>query len=214
MSDPVTIDSRLPSSPLRSAYSGHAPLYAPDSVAIWQSSPTQSASTPQNYYDFDVEELSEGHADYPYHAQVLHPYELEEVDTPIAHRSVNRSVEIAEEDVSQDTHESDSVAHARRLRRIRWNPVSRPSTSPRSSPVPSNPRKRLLSEALDTDSDSEGFSSPYTRSEPPRVRRRIQGPAVASAMITPSTVSDASTPHATTATPTSDELMDVDEQAA
>jgi hypothetical protein len=214
MSDPVAIELRLPPSPHESAYSGHAPLYEPDSIAIWQSSPTQPASTPLNYYDFDVEELSENHADYPHHAQVLHPYELEEVDTPIAHRSVNRSMEIAEEDVGQNTHESDSTALARRLRRIRWNPVSRPSTSPRSSPVPSNPRKRLLSEALDTDSDSEGFSSPYTRSEPPRVRRRIHGPAVASAMITPSTVSDASTPHATTVTPTSDELMDVDEQAA
>jgi hypothetical protein len=213
MSDFVTIDLRLPSSPHGSAYSGHAPLYEPDSIAIWQSSPAQPVSTPQNYYDFDVEELSENHVDYPHHAQVLRPYELEEADTPVADRSVNRSVEIAEEDVGQDTHESDSTALARRLRRIHWKPASRPSISPRSSPVPTNSRKRLLSEALDTDSDSDGFSSPYTRSEPPRVRRRIRGPKVASAMITPSTVSDASTPHATTTTPASDELMDVDEQA-
>ncbi|KAI4810414.1 hypothetical protein E4T44_10982 [Aureobasidium sp. EXF-8845] len=214
MPDPVTIESRLPPSPHGSACSGHAPFYEPDSIAIWQSSPAQPASPPQNYYDFDVEELSENHADYPHHAQVLHPYELEEIDTPIAHRSVNRSMEIAEEDVGQNTHESDSTALACRLRRIRWNPVSRPSTSPRLSPVPSNPRKRMLSEALDTDSDSDGFSSPYTRSEPPRVRRRIREPAIASAMIIPSTVSDVSTPHATTTALTSDELMDVDEQAA
>jgi len=213
MSDPVAIDSRFPPSLHESAYPGHAPLYEPDSIATWQSSPAQPASRSQNYDDFDVEELSENHADYPHHAQVLHPYELEEVDTPIAHRSVDRSVEIAEEDVYQDTHESDSTALARRLRRIRWNPVSRPSTSPRSSPVQSNSRKRLLSEALDTDSDSDGFSSSYTRYEPPRVRRRIQGPDIASAIITPSIVSDASTPHATTTTPTSDDLMDVDEQA-
>jgi hypothetical protein len=214
MSGCVAVDSCLPSSPPESAYPGHAPLYAQDSVAIWQSSPSHPASTPQNYYDFDVEELPENHVGYSHHAQVLHPYELEEVDTPVADRShVNQPVEIDGQDDGQDTHESDSSAVARRLRRIRWKPASRPSTSIRSSPVQSNPRKRLRSEALDTETDSDGFDSSYTRSEPPRVRRRIQWPDIASAMVTPSAVSDVSTPQATTTTSTSDELMDIDEQA-
>ena len=214
MSGRVAIDSCLPSSPPGSIYSGHAPLYAQDSVAIWQSSPSHPASTPQNYYDFDVEELPEDHVDYSHHAQVLHPYELEEVDTPVADRNhANQFLEINEEDDGQDTHESDSTALARRLRRIRWKAASRPSTSTHSSPVQSNPRKRLRSEALDTDTDSDGFDSPYTRSEPPRVRRRIQWPDIASAMVTPSAVSDVSTPQATTTTSTSDDFMDIDEQA-
>jgi hypothetical protein len=215
MSDPVAVDSRLPSSPFGSAGSGIAPLFAPDSIAIWQSSPSKPASTPPRYHDFDVEELSENNADYPHHAQVLHPYELEEVDTPVADRSrVNEFDEVDEEAFRQDLpHESESTALACRLRRIRWRPVSRPSASTRSSPVPFNTRKRLRLEAPDTDTDSEGFDSSYTRSEPPRVRRRTQGPEFALPTVTPPTMSDASTPQATTTTSTSDEFMDVDEQA-
>ncbi|KAI4747110.1 hypothetical protein E4T50_02609 [Aureobasidium sp. EXF-12298] len=214
MSGRIAIDSCFPSSPLESAYPGHAPLYAQDPVTIWQSSPSKPASTPQNYYDFDIEELSEDHVDYSHQAQVLRPYELEEVDTPVADRNhANQFLEIDEEDDGQNTHEPDCTALARRLHRIRWKPASRPSTSTRSSPVQSNPRKRLRSEALDTDTDSDGFDSPYTRSEPPRVRRRIQWPDVASAMVTPSAVSNASAPQATTTTSMSDELMDIDEQA-
>ncbi|KAH0284011.1 hypothetical protein M436DRAFT_83253 [Aureobasidium namibiae CBS 147.97] len=215
MSYSLAADSYLPSSPLKSADSGYAPLDATDSIAIWQASPSEPVSTPQKYYDFDIEELSEDNVDDSCYAQVLHPYELEEVDTPVANRShVNQFIEIDEEDGGQDTPESGSTALAHRLRRIRWQPASRPSDSIRSSPVPSNPRKRVRSEALDTDTDSDGFDSSYTRSEPPRMRRRVHGPGIAPAMATPSAVSDASTPRATTTTPTSDELMDVDEQAA
>ena len=212
MSDGLPVGSHFPSSPLKSVYSGHAP----DSIAIWQASPSEPPSTPPKYYDFDIEELSEDNMDDSYHARVLHPYELEEVDTPVADRShVAQFVEIDEEDGGQDIPESGSTPLAHRLHRIRWKPVTRPSTSTRSSPVPSNPRKRPRSEAIDTDTDSDGFDSPYTRSKPPRVRQRIQGPEIAPAMVTPpSAVSDASTPQATTTTTTSDELMDVDEQAA
>ena len=215
MSDSLAVDSRLASSPLKSAYSGYAPPDATDSIAIWQASPSEPASTPQKYHDFDVEELSEDNVDDFCHAQVLYPYELEEVDTPVVDRShVNQFVEIDEEDGGHDTPESGSTALTRRLHRIRWKPASRSSASIRSSPVPSNQRKRLRSEALDTDTDSDGFDSPYTRSEPPRVRRRIQGPEIAPAVVTPPAVSDASTPRATTTPLMSDELMDVDEQPA
>jgi hypothetical protein len=213
MSDPVAVDSRLPSSSFGSACSGRAPFFAPDSIAIWQSSPSRPASTSQKYYDYDVEELSDSNVDHPHYGQILHPYELEEADTPVADRSrVDDFDEVDEEDVGQDTRDSDATARARWLRRIRWRPATRPSTSTRSSPVPSNPRKRLRSEALDTDTDSEGFDSPDTRSEPPRVRRRIQGPDFALPLVTPPTMSNASTPQATTNTSTSDESMDIDEQ--
>jgi hypothetical protein len=215
MSDPVAVDSRLPSSPFGSACSGRAPFFAPDSITIWQSSPSRPASTPPRYHDFDVEELSENNADYPHHAQILHPYELDEADTPVADRSrVDDFDEVDEEDVGQDTRGSDVTARARWLRRIRWKPASRPSASTRSSPVPSNPRKRLRSEALDADTDSEGFDGPYTRSEPPRVRRRTRGPEFALPLVTPPTMTNDSTPQATTTTSTSDEFMDIDEQVA
>lgn len=213
MSDGLAVGSHFPSSPLKSACSGNAPFHTPDSIAIWQASPSEPPSIPPNHYDFDVEELSEDNVDDSYQAQILHPYELEEIDTPVADRShVNQFVEIEEEDGTQDTPESEPTALARRLRRIHWKPASRSSASIRSSPVSSNSCKRLRSETLDTDTDSDSFESPYTRSEPPRVRRRIQGPEIAPAMVTPSAVSDASTPQATTTTATSDELMDVDEQ--
>jgi hypothetical protein len=216
MSGSLAVDSRLPSSPLKSSCSGHAPLYAPDSIAIWQASSSEPASTPQKYYDFDIEELPEDHVDDSYHAQVLHPYELEEVDTPpVADGGhVNQFVDVDEEDGRQDTPESEGTTLARQLCRIRWKPASRSAASIPSSPVPSNSRKRVRSEAVGTDTDSDGFDSPYTRSEPPRTRRRTQGPEIASAMITPWALSDASSPQATTTTSTSDELMDVDEQAA
>lgn len=214
MSDGLAVGSRLPSSPLKSAYSGHAPFHTPDPITIWRASPSESPSTPPKYYDFDIEELSEDNVDDSHQTQILHPYELEEVDTPVADRShVNKFVEIEEEDGTQDTTGSGSTALARRLRRIRWKPASRSSASVRSSPVSSKSRKRSRSETLDTDTDSDGFDSSYTRSEPPRARRRIQKPETVPAMVTPSAVSDASTPQATTTTPACNELMDVDEQA-
>ncbi|KAH0252178.1 hypothetical protein KCU71_g23044, partial [Aureobasidium melanogenum] len=125
MAGHVAVDSRILSSPFGSVRSAeHASLYAPDSITFWHSSPPPS--TPQNNYDFDVEEVSDNDVDYPYDAQVLHPYELEEADTPAAdHSHVNPPVEMDEGD-DEDTQDSDSTAFARRLRRMRWKPASRP----------------------------------------------------------------------------------------
>ncbi|KAG9654433.1 hypothetical protein KCU64_g7210, partial [Aureobasidium melanogenum] len=215
MAGHVAVDSRILSSPFGSVRSAeHASLYAPDSITFWHSSPPPS--TPQNNYDFDVEEVSDNDVDYPYDAQVLHPYELEEADTPAAdHSHVNPPVEMDEGD-DEDTQDSDSTAFARRLRRMRWKPASRPYAFTRLSPAQPNSRKRLRSEAIDTDTESDGFdgfNSPYAPSEPPRLRRRTQGPDNTPTIITPSNTSDASTPQATTTGPTSGDLMDVDEQA-
>ncbi|KAI4727771.1 hypothetical protein E4T49_04395 [Aureobasidium sp. EXF-10728] len=214
MADHVAVDPHLPSSPFGSACSGPAPLYAPDSLTVWHSSPSKPSSTSLNDCDFDVEELSENDVDYPNNAQVLHPYESEEADTPAAYRGrVDLSHETDIEDSEENTQDSDSAALARRLRRMRWKPASRPYAFTRSSPVQSNPRKRLRSEALDTDTDSDGFDSPYTHSEPPKVRRRTQGPDTMSTIATPLNLSDVSTPQAISTASMSDDLMDVDQQA-
>ncbi|CAD0107719.1 unnamed protein product [Aureobasidium uvarum] len=214
MANHVAVDSRLPPSPFGSACSGPAPLYAPDSLTVWHSSPSKPSSASQNDYDFDVEELLENDVDYTNYGQVLHPYELEEVDTPAADCGhVDLPHEIENEDDEENTQDSDSAALACRLRRMRWKPASRPYAFTPSSPAQSNPRKRLRSEALDTDTDSDGFDNPYTRSEPLKVRRRTQGPENISTIATPLDMSDTSTPQATTTASTSDDLMDVDKQA-
>ncbi|CAD0083304.1 unnamed protein product [Aureobasidium vineae] len=214
MADHVAVDSRLPSSPFGSACSGPAPLYAPDSLTVWHSSPSKPSSTSQNDCGFDVEELSENDVDYPNHARVLHPYELEEVDTPAADCGhVDLSHEIDIEDGEENTQDSDSAALARRLCRMRWKPASRPYAFTRSLPIQANHRKRSRSEALDTDTDSDGFDSLYTRPEPPKMRRRTQRPDNISTIATPLNMSDASTPQATTTASMFDDLMDVDAQA-
>lgn len=215
MSGHVVVDSRIPSSPFRSAFPEHASLDAPDSIAVWHSSPpSKPAQAPRNNYDFDIEELSDNDVDYPDDAQVLHPYELEEVDTPAADSSsVNSLYEIDEGAAEDDTQDSDSAPFARRLRRMRWRPASQPYAFTRLSPIQTNSRKRLRSEAIDTDTDSDGFDSSYARSEPPKIRRRTQGPDTTPTLITPSDMSGAPTPQATTIASMSGDLMDVDEQA-
>lgn len=215
MSGHVAVDLRIPSSPFGSAISEHTSLYAPDSIALWHSSsPSKPTSTPQNSYDFDVEELSDNDVDYPHGAQVLHPYELEEAGTPRADTSsVNSLYEIEEGADEEDTQDSDSTAFSRRLRRMRWKPASRPYAFTHLSPAQINSRKRLRSEAIDTDTDSDGVDSSYARSEPPRLRRRTQGPNNTPTIITPSDMSAAPTSQATTTDSMSGDLMDVDEQA-
>ena len=216
MSNHAATDSRLPSSPLESSYHGHqhAPLYAPDSIAVWQSSPPTYTSAPQNYYDFDIEELSDNDMVYPDNAQILRPYELEEVDSPVTDATRVDCSNDVEEDYEDDAQDPESAAFARRLRRMRWKPASRPYSFARSSPVRPNPRKRLRSEALeDTDTDTDSIDSSYARSEPPRARRRTQEPDSTSTLITLSKVScDDSTTQASTAAMYGDP-MDVDEQA-
>ncbi|KAG9949490.1 hypothetical protein KCU85_g4172, partial [Aureobasidium melanogenum] len=209
MAGHVAIESRILSSPFGSTHSAeHASLYAPE-----HSSPTKPAPVPQHNFDFDVEELSDSDVDYPHDAQVLHPYELEEVDTPVPdHGHVSPPSDINEGD-DEDTQDSDSTAFARQLRRLRWKPASRPHASTGLSPAQTNSRKRLRSEAIDTDTDSDGFDSSHARSEPPRLRRRIQKPDNTPTVTTPSDMSGASAPRVTTAGPMSGDLMDVDEQA-
>ncbi|KAI5206296.1 hypothetical protein AUEXF2481DRAFT_25362 [Aureobasidium subglaciale EXF-2481] len=212
MSVNIATSARLSSSPFRSVYPGSATLHAPDSVAVWQSSPPKPASNASAYCDFDVEELSENDLDYRDNAQVLHPYELEEVETPAPDRKLESSSDdmIAEDD-GEETQDSDSAAFARRLRRMRWKPASRPYSFTRPSPAQPNSRKRLRSEVPDTDTDSDGLDSPYTRSEPPRARRRIRGPEDTSVVTTPSYPSEASTPQAPASTLPNDP-MDIDER--
>ncbi|KAK6006620.1 hypothetical protein QM012_005628 [Aureobasidium pullulans] len=213
MSGHVAVDSRIPSSPFGPAHAEHASLYAPDSITIWHSSPSPSkpVTATQNLYDFDIEELSDSDVGYAHGAQVLHPYELEEVDTPVADcSSVNSPYDIREDADEEDAHDSDSAAFSRRLRRMRWKPASQPYAFTRLSPVQTNPRKRLRSEAVETDTDSDGFDSSYARSKPPRLRRRIQKSDNTPNIVTTSNMSVASTTQATT----TGDLMDVDEQAA
>ncbi|KAH0366872.1 hypothetical protein KCU65_g4971, partial [Aureobasidium melanogenum] len=209
MAGHVAVESHVLSSPFGSAHSAeHASFYAPE-----HSSPCKPSSATRNDFDFDVEELSDNDVDYPHDAQVLHPYELEEVDTPVAdHGHVNPPAGMDEGD-DEDTQDSDSTAFARRLRRMRWKPASRPYAFTGLSPARTNSRKRLRSEAIDTDTDSDGFDGSYARSEPPRLRRRIQEPDNTPTTITPSDMSGASAPRATTTGLMSGDMMDVDEQA-
>ncbi|CAD0095088.1 unnamed protein product [Aureobasidium mustum] len=210
MSGHVAIDSRMPSSPFGSANSKHASVYAPDSIAVWHSSPSKPVTAPPNNYDFDVEELSDNDVDYPPGAQVLYPYELEEADTPSAdYGHVNSPSDIGERDNEEDTQDSDSTTFARRTR---LKPASRPYAFTPLSPAQKNSRKRLRSEAIDTDTDSDGLDSSYARSEPPRLRRRTQGPDSTPMVGTPPDMNGAFVPQATT-TGLSVDQMDVDEQA-
>ncbi|KAI5210023.1 hypothetical protein E4T39_00629 [Aureobasidium subglaciale] len=213
MSVNIATNTHLSSSPFRPAYSGSATLHAPDSVAVWQSSPPKPTSNALGYCDFDVEELSENDLDYRNNVQVLHPYELEEAETPAPDRKLeDPSDDIITDDDGDLTQDSDSAAFTRRLRRMRWKPASRPYSFTRPSPTQPNSRKRLRSGVPDTDTDSDGFDSPYTRSEPPRMRRRTRGPEDTSTITTPSYVSEGSTPQATTSTLLNDP-MDIDERA-
>lgn len=214
MSGHVAVDWRIPSSPFGSAFPEHTSLHAPDSIAVWHSSsPSKPIPGSQNSCDFDIEELSDNDVDYPHGAQVLHPYELEEADTPRAvTSSVDSLYEIDEEADGEDTQDSDSTSFSRRLRRMRWKPASRPYAFTHLSPTQTNSRKRLRSEAIDTDTDSDGVSSSYARSEPPKLRRRTQGPDNTPTIITPSDTSAAPTPQAITTDSTSGDLMEVDEQ--
>jgi len=117
MSGHVAIDSHMPSSPFGSANYKHASVYAPDSIAVWHSSPSKPVTAPPNNYDFDIEELSDNDVDYPHGAQVLYPYELEEVETPAAdHGHVHSPSDIGEGEEEEDTQDSDSTTFARRTR--------------------------------------------------------------------------------------------------
>lgn len=212
MSTQVTTGSDVFSSPFSSAHPKDT-SYAPDALALWHFSPPKPTTTRPSHYDFTVEEVSDDNWDHSHDTQVLHPYELEEVESA-AEEADNPAADFdVDEDDGDEPQNLPPADFSPRLRRMRWQSARRPSVLAPSSPTRPNPRKRLRSEAPDTDTDSDNVDSPYARSEPPTLRRRIHGPAHNSGLVTPSAVSDASPPQAPL-TSAIDDPMDIDTQSA
>lgn len=177
---------------------GYPPL-APTPVALFQSSPIKPATPSADDCGFTVEELSDNEQDIQGNLQVLHPYELEEVE------SVDGDM--------QSTNRGNHIDRHYLQFPIQQYQIDQPpghTTAP-SSPAQANSRKRALSEAVDTDTESETAPGDHSRSEPPRLRRRILGPSLSPFIGTPTQSSGTATPQ--TAPAWTEDTMDVDVQA-